>query len=79
MGDISFKNNGQDWLILEGVDQEITVDSELGSVYRGNQPQYNKMVDIEPMFPLLYEGNNEITWTGNLTKVTVDPRWEAIT
>lgn len=79
MGDVSFKNNGQDWLILEGVDREITVDSELGSVYRGNHPQYNKMIDIEPMFPLLYEGNNEITWTGNLTKVIIDPRWEAIT
>ena len=31
-GDISIKNNGQDWLILRAVDQSITVDSELRSV-----------------------------------------------
>lgn len=74
-GDISFKNNGEDWLLLRAVDQEIVVDSELMSVYRDNRPQYDKMIDIEPMFPLLYEGNNQITWTGNATKVTVEPRW----
>lgn len=74
-GDISIKNNGEDWLLLRAVDQSITVDSELMSVYRGNRPQYDKMLDIEPMFPLLYEGNNTITWTGNATKVTVEPRW----
>lgn len=78
-GDINLKNNGQDWLVLRAVDQEITVDSELMEVYRDTRPQYTKMVDIKPMFPLLYKGNNKITWTGNITKLEIEPRWEAIT
>lgn len=78
-GDIEIKNNGEDWLKLRGVDGNITVDSELMSVYKDDLPQYDKMIDIKPMFPLLYKGNNEITWTGQVSKFEMLPRWEAIT
>lgn len=78
-GDINFKNNDEDWLKLRSVDRHITVDSDLMSVYKNDEPQYNKMIDMKPMFPLLYKGNNKITWTGNVTRVEIQPRWEVIT
>ena len=77
-GDITLKNNGRDWLKLRAVDQEITVDSEQMSVYRDIRPQYDKMIDLGD-FPILYTGNNVISWTGNVTRLEIEPRWEAIT
>ena len=77
-GDIILQNNGRDWLKLVDVDQGITVDSEQMSVYRGTQPQYDKMINPGD-FPILYIGNNVISWAGNVTRIEIEPRWEAIT
>lgn len=80
-GDIDIKNNGEDWLSLRSVDTEITVDSELKSVYREERPQYNKMVDLnEGSFPLLEPGDNKLTWTGaaGITGIEVEPQWERL-
>lgn len=78
-GDIKLKNNGIDWLILKGVDSSITVDSEIMSVYKGDRPEFSKMNStLRPLFPILYPGENKITWIGNITKIEVDPRWGAI-
>lgn len=78
-GDITLKNNGIDWLILKGVDGYIIVDSEIMSVYKGNRPEFNKMNStLRPLFPMFHPGENIITWTGNITKIEVDPRWGAI-
>lgn len=79
-GDINFKNNGEDWLKLRSVDGYITVDTELMSVYKDNRPQYDKMIDLgKNKFPELNHGENKITWTGNVTKLEILPREEAIT
>lgn len=79
IGDITIKNNGIDWLILESVDENISIDSETMSVYKDNIGQFNKMIStLSPMFPLLDSGKNKITWTGNISKLIIDPRWEAI-
>lgn len=78
-GDITLQNNGEDWLVLKGVDGRITVDSELMSVYKDNLPQYNKMAShLRPLFPVLSSGNNVLTATGNITEITIEPRWEAV-
>lgn len=79
-GDINIKNNGVDWLKLRSVNESVTVDSELGQVYKGNRPQYDKVIDLgENQFPVLNKGENKITWEGNVTKLEILPRWEAIT
>ena len=79
IGDITIKNNGIDWLILESVDGNISIDSETMSVYKDNIGQFNKMIStLSPMFPLLDSGKNKITWAGNISKLIIDPRWEAI-
>lgn len=78
-GDIELKNNDKDWLKLRGVDREIIVDSELMSVYKGNRPEYDKMIStITPMFPILYPGCNKITWEGNVEELEILPRWVVI-
>ena len=78
-GDITLKKNGVDWLVLTAVDGSVTVDSETMSVFKGTLPQFNKMNgNLSPMFPVLPPGENTITWVGNATKVTINPRWEAV-
>lgn len=78
-GDITFKNNGKDWLMLTGVDGHITVDSESMNVYRGNVVQFTKMKShLKPLFPVLENGNNRIEWTGDVTKVEITPRFEVV-
>lgn len=78
-GDIILKNNGVDWLVLRSIDGSIAIDSEIMSVYQGDRPQFDKMgSNLRPLFPMLSPGENKITWTGNITKLEIDPRWEAI-
>lgn len=78
-GDITVKKNGEDWFILRSVQDYITIDSEMMGVYKDDLAQFNKMVGVlNPMFPLLDKGDNEITWVGNVTKFEITPRWEAI-
>lgn len=79
-GDIALQNNGTDWLILRSVDGSIVVDSEMMSIYKGARPEFDKMVGtLSPMFPQLTPGENTITWTGNVTNIEIEPRWEAVT
>lgn len=79
-GDISFKNNDKDWLVLSNVEGKVTVDSELMSIYKDDINQFNKMNgELIPLFPQLTSGENKITWTGDVTKIEINPRWEAVT
>lgn len=79
-GNITLKNNEKDWLVLINVDSEIVIDTESMSVYKDTTPHYEKMLShLKPLFPVLYMGENIITWTGSVTKLEITPRWEAIT
>lgn len=80
-GDITLQNNGTDWLVLTSVEDYIHIDSEAMSVWRETgRRQFTKMNStLTPMFPLLESGENKITWTGNVSKVLIDPRWETVT
>src|SRR5699024_1122460 len=78
-GNITFKNNDEDWLTLFDIDEEITIDSELMSIYKNDRPEYTKMSsNLDPLFPIIYKGENIITWKGDVDKVEIIPRWEAI-
>lgn len=78
-GDITVQNNGQDWLILTGVEDYIEIDSEVMSTYKDDLPQNEKMNGLlSPMYPILESGDNVITWTGNVTKFEILTRWGAI-
>lgn len=78
-GNITLQNNGTDWLILTAVDGSISIDSQTMSVFKGTSMAFNKMnAGLKPLFPLLAPGDNEITWTGNVSKIEITPRWEAV-
>ena len=57
---------------LEGVSGSITLDSELQEAYSGTTDMNSAM---SGEFPLLKPGMNAISWTGEVSKVEIQPRW----
>lgn len=78
-GNITLTKNGVNWLTLYNVDNYIEIDSEAMVAYDLNGQKNDKMSsNLTPMFPLLTSGQNTINWTGTVTKVEINPRWEVI-
>lgn len=71
-GDITLNINGQD-LPLCGIDGSITIDSEMMEVFKGDTSQNSKYGGT--YFPRLEPGENEISWTGNVEKIVIEPKW----
>lgn len=57
---------------LTEVSGSITIDSPLMEAYRGNTSM-NRCMSGE--FPMLVPGANAVSWTGNVSKVTIQPNW----
>ena len=57
---------------LEGVSGSITLDSQLQEAYSGETGLNSAMSGD---FPKLLPGNNAVSWTGNVTKVEIQPNW----
>lgn len=71
-GDITLNINGNSYP-LRNVDGNITIDSEMMEVFKGNTNQNSKYGGAE--FPSFEVGKNEIRWTGNVSKIKIQPRW----
>ena len=71
-GDITLTINGADFP-LYGVQESITIDSEMMEVFKGSTNQNGKYGGVE--FPRFEVGQNEIRWTGNVSKIKIQPRW----
>lgn len=71
-GDITLKINDKD-IPLYAVDGSITIDSEMMEVFKGNTNQNSKYGAVE--FPRLEVGENNISWTGDVEKVEIHPKW----
>ena len=71
-GDITLTINEKDFP-LYSVDGSITIDSEMMEVFKGNTNQNSKYGAVE--FPRLEVGENNISWTGNVEKVEIHPKW----
>ena len=56
--------------------EEIEVDSEIMNAYKKVNDDIillnNKMYSD---FPILEEGNNDISWVGNISQIEITPRW----
>lgn len=61
---------------ITGISSYIELDSEMMAAYKASVLQNSKIGFIE--FPLLYPGNNAISWTGTVTKVEIIPRWRTL-
>ena len=57
---------------LEGISGSVTLDSELQEAYSGATGMNSAM---SGEFPLLKPGMNAISWTGEVSKVEIQPRW----
>lgn len=71
-GDITLNINGEDFPMY-GVQESITIDSEMMEVFKGDTNQNSKYGGAE--FPRFDVGKNEISWTGNVSKIKIQPRW----
>lgn len=71
-GDITLTINGEDFP-LYGVQESITIDSERMEVCKGMVNQNSKFGGAA--FPRLEVGENTVSWTGNVTKVEIQPKW----
>lgn len=71
-GNITLTINGVDYGLV-GVDGSITIDSEMMEVYKGATNANNKFSAMD--FPKFEVGSNTISWTGNVTKVEIEPKW----
>ena len=67
---------GSDSWDFSDVDEYIEIDCESKNAYKEYQPQNTKMSGEG--FPKLEPGKNNITWTGNVQKVEIIPRWCAL-
>ena len=63
---------GDEIIELNGLESEITLDSELQEAYFGDTPMNSIM---EGDFPILLPGPNAISWTGDVTSIVIEPRW----
>ena len=57
---------------LDGITDSITLDSPLMEAYKGATGMNGCMSGD---FPTLLLGKNAISWTGNVTKVVIQPNW----
>lgn len=71
-GDITLNINGEDFP-LYGVQDSITIDSEMMEVFKEDTNQNGKYGGVD--FPRFEVGKNEISWTGNVSKIKIQPRW----
>lgn len=58
---------------LYGVEESITIDSEMMEVFKGTKNQNSKYGGED--FPKLEVGENTVSWTGNVEKVVIEPKW----
>ena len=57
---------------LDGIMDSITLDTPLMEAYRGATSMNGYMSGD---FPTLLPGSNAISWTGNVTKIVIQPNW----
>lgn len=70
-GNITFSIGSKSFTI-NNVSSYVSVDSEIKECYKDST---NKGRDMTGDWPILPIGLNTISWTGNITKVEITPRW----
>lgn len=73
-GDITLNINDR-FIKFTGIEDYIELDSEMMECYKEHQNCNNKMYGE---FPILKTGENKISWTGNVNKIEITPRWRCL-
>lgn len=70
-GDVRLNVNSQ-FIDLQGIEQSLTMDSKNKVCYRDTLNMGKKMTGE---YIRMDKGSNTISWTGNVTKIEIKPRW----
>ena len=62
-------------ITFSSIDDFVMLDCELQDAYKETT---NKNSTVSGTFPVLKQGSNAISWTGNISSVTMKPRWWTI-
>ena len=73
-GDISVLVGGR-WMAFEGVSGGVTVDCELMDVLDLGQTKLMNGCAQMDEFPVLEPGANAVLWSGDVTRIVIEPRW----
>lgn len=73
-GDITLKINNET-IALYNIESYIELDSEIQECYKGNERK-NRLMEGD--FPVFNVGENTISWTGNVSKIEIIPRWRCL-
>ena len=79
-GNITLTINGVPF-VMKGVIGHIVLDSQLGIAYNEETAvlvNENRKVYTRN-YPVLSPGSNNISWTGTVTSIEIDPRWRTLT
>ena len=71
-GNVTLTINGKNYT-LSGIDGYVTINSEMQEVYKGNVNKNNSYGAMD--FPRFEVGANAISWTGNVDRVEIEPKW----
>lgn len=71
-GDIILRINNVDYP-LYSVEDHITIDCEMMEVFKGDTSQNSRYGAMD--FPRLEPGENTISWSGNVEKIVIEPKW----
>lgn len=75
-GDVTLTVNGKN-IVLKNIVDFIELDSEIEECYKLKNnvmtDENSKMYSID--FPVFKTGNNTISWSGDVTKIEIEPRW----
>ena len=72
---IDVYNNDRVWFSLKDVDKEITIDSQLMQAYTADGNANNNLLVRQPLYPILEQGNNIITFDENaVEELHITPR-----
>ena len=71
-GDIILRINNVDYP-LHSVEDHITIDCEMMEVFKGDTSQNSRYGAMD--FPRLEPGENTISWSGNVEKIVIEPKW----
>lgn len=71
-GDITLTINGTD-ILLKSIDESIVINSEIQEAYSNTFENLN--YKMYGRFPILKNGENIISWIGNVNKIEIIPNW----
>ena len=72
---IQAASHNSTWKFLE-LDSYLEIDSEQMNFYKDTMPK-NDLVEGSG-FPVLYPGENTVSFTGGITKIEIEPRWQTL-